>query len=90
MLGRKHRFIIGKGRELAMLKWTGQNTTSPLIQTFTSVDQDKPGNRFNDGKADAIGRLWIGKLCTIGRYFYLAYEYSNVLKFFTNITEVIY
>lgn len=62
MLGRKHRFIIGKGRELAMLKWTGQNTTSPLIQTFTSVDQDKPGNRFNDGKADAIGRLWIGTM----------------------------
>ena len=25
-----------------------------------TIDEDKPGNRLNDGKCDAKGRLWAG------------------------------
>lgn len=59
--GTKTKFLIGAGTSLAVLTWNGRNVTSPFIQILTIVDRDKPGNRFNDGKADAVGRLWIGK-----------------------------
>jgi sugar lactone lactonase YvrE len=33
-----------------------------IRQEITKVELDKPGNRCNDGKCDAAGRLWIGTM----------------------------
>lgn len=67
-----NKFVIGLGLDLVVLTWdwnTGFSTTSHIV----SVDQDHPRNRFNDGKADANGRIWAGeifllsfKLCAVG------------------------
>lgn len=32
------------------------------LTTLASPEADKPGNRFNDGKCDALGRFWVGSL----------------------------
>ncbi|KAL8570018.1 hypothetical protein ACOMHN_036295 [Nucella lapillus] len=48
-------YVVGLGRRLALLDWqTG------LVSTIASVDSGT-GNRFNDGKCDAKGRLWAGQ-----------------------------
>ncbi|MXU65070.1 SMP-30/gluconolactonase/LRE family protein [Oceanomicrobium pacificus] len=32
------------------------------ISVLATPEEDRPGNRFNDGKCDAKGRLWVGSL----------------------------
>lgn len=32
------------------------------VETLAVPEADRPGNRFNDGKCDAKGRLWVGSL----------------------------
>lgn len=54
-------FVIGYGREVTLLKWDGASDRYTLTTKFR-VDQRKRGNRFNDGKADAKGNLWIGTM----------------------------
>lgn len=58
--GRVNQFIIGLGKSLAVLLWDGLGPDFEL-HVKESVDKDKHGNRFNDGKADPWGRLWAGK-----------------------------
>ena len=29
---------------------------------FCHPESDRPGNRYNDGKCDRMGRLWVGTL----------------------------
>lgn len=49
-------YVVGLGRRLALLDWdTG------LVSTIHEVETDT-GNRFNDGKCDAKGRLWAGTM----------------------------
>jgi sugar lactone lactonase YvrE len=64
------RLAVGVGRKLQLFNWANFSSTlqrSPRV--VTAIEQDKPGNRFNDGKADRNGRIWIGwfqvqlKLC---------------------------
>jgi len=33
---------------------------------IANPEHDKPGNRFNDGKCDSLGRFWVGSLATDG------------------------
>ncbi|CAG9766961.1 unnamed protein product [Ceutorhynchus assimilis] len=51
--------LVGLNRDLVALEWDG---TNELVQTkvISTVSQQFPGSRFNDGKADKKGRLWIG------------------------------
>lgn len=49
-------YIIGLGRRLSLLEWDTATAT-----TIVEVDQNT-GNRFNDGKCDARGRLWAGTM----------------------------
>ncbi|GJQ71426.1 hypothetical protein Trydic_g11151 [Trypoxylus dichotomus] len=57
------QFIIALNRTLFRVEWDGQNNYN-ISEVLTVVDKDKPNNRFNDGKADKEGRLWLG---TMGR-----------------------
>lgn len=45
---------------MAVLVWDGIGPGYEL-HVKESVDKGRPGNRFNDGKADPWGRLWAGK-----------------------------
>ena len=38
------------------------NTETGEIALFCSIEADMPGNRFNDGKCDPAGRLWVGSM----------------------------
>ncbi|XP_018906625.2 regucalcin isoform X1 [Bemisia tabaci] len=59
--GSLDEFVAGVGRDLVLVQWDG-NSTQSRSTVLDSVEPDKPGNRFNDGKADAKGRLWIGTI----------------------------
>ncbi|XP_015266451.1 PREDICTED: regucalcin-like isoform X2 [Gekko japonicus] len=50
-------YIITQGTRFAALNWENQSVT-----TINNVDQDKPNNRFNDGKVDPAGRLFAGTM----------------------------
>lgn len=43
---------------------TGLRALQPdgSVETLAEPEVDRPGNRFNDGKCDAKGRLWVGSL----------------------------
>ncbi|PVD23866.1 hypothetical protein C0Q70_17140 [Pomacea canaliculata] len=49
-------YIVGLGRRLSLLEWETGTVTD-----ITEVDRET-GNRFNDGKCDAKGRLWAGTM----------------------------
>jgi len=44
------------GSRFAFLDWDSQKVT-----TILELEQDKPNNRFNDGKVDPKGRYFAGK-----------------------------
>lgn len=48
-------YVAATGTTFAALNWEDQSVT-PLAQ----VDEDKPNNRFNDGKVDPEGRFFAG------------------------------
>lgn len=57
---------VGVGRELRRLDWasTDFGALPPAVwpaAVLARVEPSKPGNRFNDGNVDALGRLWIGE-----------------------------
>ena len=33
-----------------------------LVEVLATVQEDKPTNRFNDGKCDSSGRFWCGTM----------------------------
>lgn len=50
-------FVAGLGRRFVTL------TTDPLtIEAIAAPEGDRDGNRFNDAKADARGRVWAGSM----------------------------
>ncbi|XP_044727983.1 regucalcin-like [Chrysoperla carnea] len=66
--GYDNLFLVGIDRRLTLLEWNGENSTinfqiyNSQFKYLTSVEPSHPSNRFNDGKADKNGRLWIGTL----------------------------
>lgn len=58
--GQQGLFVIGLGTTLASLRWNLNENTHKVVGLAT-VDVDKPGNRWNDAKADSNGYLWAGK-----------------------------
>ncbi|XP_067009459.2 regucalcin [Anabrus simplex] len=61
----KGKFILGLGRSFAILTWDGVSNTPSHIEWIATVDdedEEKAGNRLNDGKADPSGRLWAGTM----------------------------
>lgn len=60
------RILVGVGRRLHFVEvdWgaPGQPTTVTKDEQLCEVESSMPNNRFNDGKADSEGRLWIGTM----------------------------
>lgn len=55
-------FMLCRDREVCLFTWDGACNNTGVLQTLLRVDEDQPYNQFNDGKADARGRLWGGTL----------------------------
>lgn len=53
--------IVGVDRSLVALEWDGKSDLGGQ-RTLTTVSQQFPKSRFNDGKADKHGRVWIGTM----------------------------
>ncbi|XP_030056493.1 regucalcin isoform X2 [Microcaecilia unicolor] len=50
-------YVVALGNKFGILKWEDQSVT-----TIAHVDEDKPNNRFNDGKVDPGGRFFAGTM----------------------------
>jgi len=57
--GKENELILALDRKIA-----SYNLETGNLDWLTEVEADLPLNRFNDGKCDAKGRLWIGTLST--------------------------
>lgn len=58
-----NQFVITSDRNVYLTRWDTENdATAEAPTVLHHVDQTKPKNQFNDGKADAKGRLWTGTL----------------------------
>ncbi|KAK9874879.1 hypothetical protein WA026_005692 [Henosepilachna vigintioctopunctata] len=55
-------FVIAADRYLYRLTWRDYENEIVGLTQIKMVDEEKHKNQFNDGKADAKGRLWIGTL----------------------------
>lgn len=49
--------VAGLNRDLVKIVLYNKSVKPEVLHT---VQHDKPKNRFNDGKADSKGRVWIG------------------------------
>lgn len=58
--GYQNLFVVGLNTTLSSLRWD-LNKKTYQVTGLTTVDGDKPGNRWNDAKADVHGNLWAGK-----------------------------
>lgn len=51
--------IVANNRSVVAVRWNGvDEPESPVV--LTTVAEDHPTSRFNDGKPDKEGRLWFG------------------------------
>ena len=50
-------FIAGTGRGFAEI-----DLEASRFDVFLNPEEDRPGNRFNDGKVDSAGRFWAGTM----------------------------
>ncbi|XP_025831057.1 regucalcin isoform X1 [Agrilus planipennis] len=57
-----HVFVAGLNRSLVALRWYPKGSRLEAVGTLTTVAKQFPTSQFNDGKADAKGRLWIGTM----------------------------
>lgn len=57
--GQKGKLILGLDRKLVRYDWDTEE-----IEELCEVEANQPLHRFNDGKVDSHGRIWIGTLST--------------------------
>ncbi|KAJ8918477.1 hypothetical protein NQ315_008174 [Exocentrus adspersus] len=60
--GKANQFVISRGKQITLISWDGERDTFSVIKTLYEVDDQYPGNVFNDGKCDPSGRLWAGTI----------------------------
>ncbi|PSN29600.1 Regucalcin, partial [Blattella germanica] len=60
------QLLTSVGHDIMLVDWYHQNAhfcpSSQNVTIIASVEVDRKGNRWNDGKADANGRLWAGTM----------------------------
>uniref|UniRef100_A0A2S2QZ38 Regucalcin n=1 Tax=Sipha flava TaxID=143950 RepID=A0A2S2QZ38_9HEMI len=59
--GKNNNFVVGLGPSIGIIEWDGRSNKTSRPKHVKLVDET-PGNRLNDGKADATGRLWVGSM----------------------------
>jgi sugar lactone lactonase YvrE len=57
--GQNGKLILGLDRKLVWYDWETEE-----IEELCEVEADQTLHRFNDGKVDSLGRIWIGTLST--------------------------
>ncbi|XP_073955501.1 regucalcin-like isoform X2 [Choristoneura fumiferana] len=60
--GKPNHFVVSLKRRVVEVEWDGADGSARELRTIAEVDQDNPGNRFNDAKADPRGRLFAGTM----------------------------
>lgn len=60
--GDSELFVIAVNRTLLAVKWGGGKRDRYRTMRLAEVAEDKPTSRFNDGKVDRNGRIWIGTI----------------------------
>lgn len=60
----KDKYIVTIKRKIAIVTWDGQSDKVSNIEILGEVEDtpETKDNRFNDGKADPTGRLWLGTM----------------------------
>lgn len=58
--GKPNTFVVGLGPSIGFVEWDGTSTATSVPEHVRLID-DTQGNRLNDAKVDAIGRLWVGE-----------------------------
>lgn len=53
-------FVAGLLSRIVHLRLDGDGVT--VVRDLAAPENGRPGNRFNDGKADAAGRIWAGTM----------------------------
>lgn len=62
--GTEDQFLVAIGRKLVIVTWDGVSKKISRREELVEVENEPEvvNNRFNDGKADPIGRLWVGTM----------------------------
>ncbi|KAM4602118.1 regucalcin [Polymixia lowei] len=76
-------YVAGVGRSFVAVDWSTQTVTS-----LVEVDQDKPNNRFNDGKVDPAGRLLAGTMATEKQPTVLERKQGSLFSLTSDLTVV--
>ncbi|XP_052895048.1 regucalcin-like [Anopheles moucheti] len=57
-------FVIGDTIRLLVIRWDGVATKATIVRELASLGAEHAENRFNDGKVDPWGRLYVGSMLT--------------------------
>ncbi|XP_031628235.1 regucalcin-like [Contarinia nasturtii] len=55
-------YAVGLGRRVGIVHWDGKTRKALLGPIAFEVEDDQPDNRFNDAKADPVGRFYGGTM----------------------------
>ncbi|CAG9834664.1 unnamed protein product [Diabrotica balteata] len=69
--------IVGVNRSVVAVEWDGKNNLGGQ-QVLTTLSQQFPESRLNDGKADKQGRLWWGTMASEGQGLFYTITKKNL------------
>ncbi|XP_060526815.1 regucalcin-like [Cylas formicarius] len=57
-----NQFVVSADRRLYHFRWAGTENDTGTLTPLLEIEDHKPKNQSNDGKADSNGNLWLGTL----------------------------